>query len=182
MARLPYLTADDLPEEHRRLLDRDINLNRLLAHHPDAARAFGRLGGWIRFDQELDPRLRELAILQVGWLARQPYEWSHHVKLGLSFGCSDADIDAIASLEAGDRAHLSDLDVLVLTAAREIYDGDGISDITWAGLAAELSTAEMMELTMAAGFYCMVVRVLNSLRIDVEDDYLPYLERHPLPS
>ena len=181
MARLPYLTVDDLAEEDHKLLARDIHLNRLLAHNPGGARAFGRLGGWIRFDQHLDARLRELAILQVGWLARSPYEWSHHVKLGLEFGCTDEDIAAIAALDGGRPTHFNELDLAVLAAARQMADDLDVDDATWATLNAHLSTEEVMDLVLAAGFYCMVVRVLATLRIDVEPDYQPYLDRYPLP-
>ena len=73
MARLPYLDLKDLAPEHHDLLARKINLNQLLAHSPEAARAFGKLGGHIRFKSKLDPRLRELAILQVGYSTRSPY-------------------------------------------------------------------------------------------------------------
>jgi sulfonate transport system permease protein len=37
------------------------------------ARAFSGLGGYIRHKSKLDPRLRELAILQVGWLEKSAY-------------------------------------------------------------------------------------------------------------
>jgi hypothetical protein len=72
MARLPYLDRDDLAPEHRDLLARDINLNRALVHSPDAARAFGGLAHFIRHGSRLDARLRELAILQVGYLEEFP--------------------------------------------------------------------------------------------------------------
>jgi alkylhydroperoxidase family enzyme len=75
MARLPYLDKRDLKPEDQGLLSRDINLYRVLVHNPEAMRAFSGLGGYIRHRTKLDPRLRELAILQVGWLARSPYEW-----------------------------------------------------------------------------------------------------------
>ncbi|MDF1721238.1 MAG: hypothetical protein P1U65_11235 [Minwuia sp.] len=70
MARVRYLTKDDLADADKSLLDRDINLFRAFAHNPKAARAFSHLGGHIRFGSDLDGRLRELAILQVGYLAR----------------------------------------------------------------------------------------------------------------
>src|SRR5690606_17027464 len=92
MARVPYLTKDDLPEEHKALLARDIALNRALAHTPNGMRAFGTLGGFIRNTSTLDPRLREMAILQVGYLTRSRYEYSHHIKIGRDFGVSDDDI------------------------------------------------------------------------------------------
>ncbi len=102
MARLPYLDKADLSPEDADVLARDINLHRVLAHNPGAARAFSGLGQYIRHRSALDPRLRELAILQVGWLARSAYEWSHHVKIGYEFGVSDADIEALAADTRGE--------------------------------------------------------------------------------
>lgn len=95
MARLPYLEKHDLMPDNLDLMQRDITLNKLLIHSPGALRAFQGLGNYIRFGSKVDPRLRELAILQVGYLARSPYEWSHHIKIGHDFGVSDADIDAL---------------------------------------------------------------------------------------
>ena len=66
MARLPYLEADQVAPEYRDMLKRNTNLHKLLVNSPDMARAFNGVGGYIRFNSKLDPRLRELAILQVG--------------------------------------------------------------------------------------------------------------------
>ena len=96
MARLPYLARADLKPEDQELLNRDINLYRLLAHSPDALRAFSSLGYFIRRKSRLEPRLREMAILQVGYLERSAYEYSHHIEIGRHFGVSDDDIRAIA--------------------------------------------------------------------------------------
>ena len=65
-----------------------------MVHSPNAARAFQGLGGFIRHKSRLDPRLREIAILAVGWITQAPYEWSHHVKIGQEFGVSEDDIRA----------------------------------------------------------------------------------------
>ena len=94
MARVPYLDPSDLAPENRDLLARPITLNRALVNSPHALRAMNALGGFIRHKSGLNPRLRELAILQVGYLARSPYEWSHHVQIGREFGVSDDDIRA----------------------------------------------------------------------------------------
>ena len=97
MARLPYLARADLKPEDQELLNRDINLYRVLAHSPDALRAFSGLGYFIRRKSRLEPRLREMAILQVGYLERSAYEYSHHIEIGRHFGVSDDDIRAIAA-------------------------------------------------------------------------------------
>ena len=89
MARVPYLQQSDLPPEHQDILARPIALNRAMANSPNAAKAMTGLAMYIRHHSKLDQRLRELAILQVGYLARSPYEYSHHVKLGREAGVTD---------------------------------------------------------------------------------------------
>ncbi len=70
MARLPYLDKSDVLPEHQDLLARNINLYRLLAHSPRAARSLNTLARFIRDGSRLDPRLRQMAILQVGYVTR----------------------------------------------------------------------------------------------------------------
>jgi len=181
MARVPYIDADALPEEAKDLLKRPINLHRALVHTQAGARAFGGIGSWIRFKAKLDPRLRELAILQVGWLAKSPYEWSHHVKIGKDFGVTDADIEALKQETAGETTSLEPLAKLVLKGAREMADDGAMTQPTYDALAQDLDHERMVELVMTIAFYCGVVRLLASLGIDVEDSYQPHLDAHPLP-
>src|SRR5499427_4542913 len=135
MARVPYLEASDLSAEDQVLLKRRISLFQALVNSPNAARAFSGLGQFIRHGSKLDPRLRELAILQVGWLARSPYEWSHHVKIGYDFGVTDDDITALIDDTAGRPTKLEPLAKTVLRAAREITTDGQMADATWAELA-----------------------------------------------
>jgi len=181
MARVPYLEAADLSPENQDLLRRPIALARALVNSPNAARAFTGVGQFIRYGSKLDPRLRELAILQVGWLARSPYEWSHHVKIGHDFGVTDDDIRAMIDETAGKATPLDDLTRTVLLAAREMTDWGGMTDATFATLQAALGNEQVVDLTLTIGFYNAVVRVLATLQIDVEDEYAPYLRAFPLP-
>ncbi len=181
MARLPYLNPEDLSEEDRPLLKRMITLHRCLVNSPGAARAFSGLGQYIRFQAKIDPRLRELAILQVGWLAKSSYEWSHHVKIGYDFGVTDADIAGMIADTASQPSSLDALTKLVLQGAREIYAG-GMSAETFAALQAYLNNEQMVDLTVTAAFYCAVVRTLATLAIDVEPDYQKYLDKYPFPA
>ena len=180
MARVPYLDRDDLAPEHRDLLDRNINLFRALVHSPNAARAFGVVGHFIRFESKLNPRLREMAILQVGYLARSPYEYSHHIKIGRDFGVSDDDIRAISDETGGRATTLDPLSRNVLRAAREMTNDLAVSDATFAALSKELDAERLTDLVMTIGFYNAVVRVLATMQIDVEDEYRLYLDEFPL--
>jgi alkylhydroperoxidase family enzyme len=181
MARVPYLEKSDLAEADQDLLNRPIALFKALVNSPKAARAFSGVGGFIRYGSKLDARLRELAILQVGWLARSPYEWSHHVKIGHDFGVSDADIQALIDDTAGKVTSLDVLSLTVLKAAREVTIDGAMAEATFAALQAALGNEQVVDLTLTIAFYCAVVRVLATLLIDVEPDYMAYLERWPLP-
>ncbi len=181
MARVPYLDPDDLAPENRDLLKRPITLHRALVHSPNGARSFLGLGEFIRHQSRLDPRLRELAILQVGYLARSPYEWSHHIRIAREFGVSDDDLRAISAETAGKPTKLEPLAKTVLLAAREMTEGLAVSDATFAALSRSLDTERVTDLLLTISFYCGVVRLLASLQIDVEPDYLHYLEEFPLP-
>jgi alkylhydroperoxidase family enzyme len=182
MARIPYLSKSDLKPEDQELLAREINLNRALVNSPNGTRAFSRLGGFIRSGSKLDGRLRELAILQVGYLTRSRYEYSHHIKIGRDFGVSDDDIRAMALETAGRPSELDALGKCVLRAAREMTTNIAMSEATFAELQRDVDNECLTDLVITIAFYCGVVRVLESLQIDVEDEYLHYLEEFPLPA
>ena len=181
MARIRIRTRADLPAQDQDLLKRDITLYRVLSNNPTAMRAFSGLGQYIRHQSILDARLRELAILQVGWVARAPYEWSHHIRIGHDFGVTDEDIRALIAETAGEPTALDSQARLVLRAAREAAAGPGVSAETYAALAEFLDEPRMVDLVMTIAFYCGVVRLLASFEVDVEPEYQPYLDRYPFP-
>ena len=181
MARLPYLDRSDLQPEFQELLARDINLHRLLVHSPIATRAWHKFAHFIRHESRLDPRLRELAILQVGYLERSAYEYSHHIKIGHEFGVSDEDIRALIGETGGLPTDLPEPDRTVLRAAREMEKIGAASAETMETLKRYLDNECLVDLAITIAFYCGVVRLLATLDIDVEPEYLPYLEQFPLP-
>ncbi|HMO84787.1 MAG TPA: carboxymuconolactone decarboxylase family protein [Lacipirellulaceae bacterium] len=181
MARIPYLDADDLPVGDRDLLTRSINLFRVMAHSPNATRAIQDLGNFIRHRSRLDPRLRELAILQVGYLARSPYEFSHHIKIGKEFGVSDYDIKRMINENNGSETDLEPVARSVLQAAREMTLEGKILDESFARLAKQLSNELIVDLILTISFYNGVVRLLAALEVDVENEYFSYLCDYPLP-
>ena len=57
-----------------------------------------------------------------------------------------------------------------------------MTDATFATLRDALGNEQIVDLTITIAFYNAVVRVLATLQIDVEDDYMPYLRQFPLPA
>jgi alkylhydroperoxidase family enzyme len=180
MARLPYLDRSDLLPEHQDLLARNLNLYRVLAHSPRAARSLNTLARYIRDGSRLDPRLRELAILQVSYMTRSAWGFSHHVRIGREVGVSDDEIRAVADETEGRPTTLEPLAKAVLRAAREMTTGLAVSNETFAALRQALDNERLTDLIVTISFYNGLVRLLASMEVDVEEDYLPYLSEFPL--
>ena len=181
MARLPYLEADQVAPEYREMLKRNTNLHKLLVNSPDMARAFNGIGGYIRFRSKLDPRLRELAILQVGWMEKSEYEFTHHVKIGREFGVTDGDIEGMMAETEGKPSGLEPLAQAILKGAREMVRGLAMSEATFAEIRKELTNEQMTDLVLTIAFYCAVVRVLATMKVDNEPYYKEVLQQYPIP-
>jgi alkylhydroperoxidase family enzyme len=181
MARLPYLDKSDLLPEHQDLLARNLNLYRVLAHSPRAARSLNTLARFIRDGSRLDPRLRELAILQVSYLTRSAWGFSHHVRIGREIGLSDAEIGAIAAETDGRQSGLDPLAKTVLRAAREMTQDLGLSDATFTELRRGLDNERLTDLAVTIAFYNGLVRLLAAMQVEVEEEYRSCLEEFPMP-
>jgi alkylhydroperoxidase family enzyme len=180
MARLPYLEPDQVAPEYRDMLKRNTNLHKLLVNSPDMARAFNGIGNFIRFKSKLDPRLRELAILQVGWLEKSEYEFTHHVKIGREFGVTDEDIEGLMAETEGKPSKLEPLARAILKGAREMARDIGMSETTFGEIRQHLSNEHMTDLVLTIAFYCAVVRVLATMKIDNEPYYKEVLQQYPM--
>ena len=181
MARLPYLEPDQVAPEYRDMLKRNTNLHKLLVNSPDMAKSFNGVGNFIRFKSKLDPRLRELAILQVGWLEKSEYEFTHHVKIGKEFGVTDEDIQGLFAETEGKPSKLEPLAKAILKGAREMTKNLEMSMTTFAEIKKHLNNEEMVDLVLTIAFYNAVVRVLATMKIDNEPYYKEVLQQYPIP-
>ncbi|MDP9028239.1 MAG: carboxymuconolactone decarboxylase family protein [Actinomycetota bacterium] len=175
MARVPYVPLADIDPVHSDLIRRPINLGQALVN---SSRGYGNhhmLGRWIREESTIDSRLRELLILQVGFVARNDYEVSHHVKLSRAFGVTSEDIQSLVAYSKGRPTNFSELERAALRAATELTVNADISDEIWAKLAENFDAEQLVEIVLIIGYYNHVVRLLSALRIDVEPEYEEYL-------
>src|SRR4051795_9298803 len=98
MPRIKPIDPAAVPEDVREALENlpPLNIFRTLAHAETAFRPFLRFGGAVLGRMQLDPIVRELAILTVAHEAEAEYEWIQHVAIAKAVGATDAQIDAIA--------------------------------------------------------------------------------------
>ena len=180
MGVLPLLQAADLPPEQRDLVRSGMNLHKVMVHSRATARWSQAIGGYLRYDAELDARLRELGILQVACASGSEYEYAQHLRIGREFGLSDSDLAAVALETAGDDSGLEPLARLVMRAAREMALGHAAHRDTMIELAAALSPAHLVDLIFTLSFYVGFGRLTASFDVQVEDDRKALLRKFPM--
>jgi alkylhydroperoxidase family enzyme len=171
-ARIPPLPEPERSDDQRSLLgfgtagpagDAE-NIFTTLVRHPGLFRRWLPFGGKL-LAGKLPARDRELLILRTAWNCRADYEWGQHVRLGLAAGLTD---EEIARVPAGAGPDWPADDQLLLQAADELHATAGITDATWAELAARYDTQQLIELPMLVGHYHLVAFTLNTLRVERE--------------
>jgi alkylhydroperoxidase family enzyme len=167
MARIPYVD-----EAQAHWLARDMmlrrpgrNLHRMLAHAPRVGHAYTNLADALRWDGELDPVLRELAILRVGVLLGSAYEVRAHTAIALRFGMAQAKIDAL-KLGTEDPA-FTDTERAVLRLTDDLVANVRAADATFDPVAAALPPGAVVELVIAIGMYLSACRILETFDIDM---------------
>lgn len=179
MSILPLVDTSALPEEYRKLVARGTGTQRTIMHSLEGGRAYIAFGNWIRFRSRLDPRLREMIILQVGYVLRNEYEVAHHIKLGPTFGVRDEDFRAIIDETRGRDGKLPTNEATALRAAREMVLERRLTPATSAALVEHFDPELVVEIALIAGFYSFADMFLGAMAIDCEDEYRPYLATMP---
>jgi 4-carboxymuconolactone decarboxylase len=171
--RLFPLEPAQRTEEQRELLvgiwDEDVpNLFSTVARHPALYRS------WMPFCMQLltqsvfSPRERELLIIRTASLCGSAYELEHHVRRSADVGLNGDDVAALTG-----QARLHDWtprERLLVAAADELHANHEITEATWRGLSALLTTEQLIELTMLVGHYILLAGTLRSLGVPLESE------------
>lgn len=172
MARIPYFDLDQASPTIREMVASrpPLNIYRMVAHGGPSAEGFLALGNAILRRSELDPVLRELVILRVGALCGSHYEVFQHRRVAAQAGVSPEKIEAVLQRPEDGPApaaftalelqvlHYTDAVVRQVKAPAPLFDA----------VAASLPHRQLVELTMAIGFYMLVCRLLENFEVDLE--------------
>lgn len=176
MPRLPYPDVDRLPGAVReRLAERlPLNVYRMLAHAPTLFPGWMDLGRAVLYESQLDPQLRELAILRVGRLAGSAYEVHQHRKIALAVGLT---ADQVEATRVGAAAPVFDArQSMVLEFTDRAVNDVRVDDATFTRCVEALGERRTIELLVTIGFYMMVVRLLENTGVEIEAGGGPSLD------
>jgi 4-carboxymuconolactone decarboxylase len=166
MPRLPPVDAEQAPERAREILQSTpLSLLGMVAH---AESVFMR---WLSYSNalltrlEVDPLLRELAILQVAQMSRSPYEWVQHAAIAKAVGASDAQVEAIERQRLEDSSFDAEQS-RVLAFTREVVDEGAASEAAVDALAKQLGPRGVIELLLVIGHYMAIARLIATTGLE----------------
>jgi len=168
--RLPLKEIDERNKKRIRELNGEfLNLYRVLGHHANLLSAWIEFAYTLRRDCTTARTLRELMILRGAQLEGSAYEWHQHRRWARQQGVPPEQIEDLFFWRESPR--FSDAECAALALTEAMMEGD-VSDDVYAALGKHFTPSEIVELALTAGFYAMVPRVLNALKVPIEEETL----------
>lgn len=178
MARVPYLSREELPASQREVYDRIgqarggvARIFRALLNSPDLAGRVAAVGEYVRFRAEIDPAARETTILSVAREMNCQYEFTHHVPLARRAGVRDLVIEGIRD---GTTRGMIPKEMVFVDYAKQVLRGRA-NDATFAAIEHLLGRQGAVDLTMTIGYYAMLAHTMMALGVELEEDLEPLL-------
>ena len=184
MARLPYVSRNDLPRDKQHVYDRIVDTRasvesgrgmprsfQALLNSPDAAEVVAALGEYLRFESPLDPVVREIAIISVAHELKSQYEWAHHEPIARQVGVRDEVIESIKSGRAP--MGLPAKEGVFAQAAKELAGKGTLTERTFQAILHLLGPQQTVDLVVLIGYYAMLAGALNALGVELEPGLEP---------
>lgn len=182
---IPRIDPVDVQEFRRvqkELFDIDVttlegvrNIRMTWAQHPALMKAIDPYLRHLVGTSTLPPREREIVILRIGWNRQSEYEFSQHTEMAKTAGLTDDDIRRV-TLGAGEPGWTA-FESALIQAVDELHNDAFIADVTWAALAKQYSTQQLMDLVCLTGLYWTISSLLNTIGVQLE----PGKPRFPAP-
>jgi alkylhydroperoxidase family enzyme len=168
--RLPLKEIDERNKKRIRELNGEfLNLYRALGHPAHLLSAWIEFAYTLRRDCTTARTLRELMILRGAQLEGSAYEWHQHRRWARQQGVPPEQIEDLFFWRESPR--FSDAECAALALTEAMMHGD-VSDDVYGALEKHFAPSEIVELALTAGFYAMVPRVLNALKVPIEEETL----------
>ena len=174
MARVKLIQKDEASPEIKALFQqiedngaRVMNFYRVVANSPGVARAAIKLGNSLLGKTVLSAKLRELTIMRIARLCDCEYESAQHTTVALQCGISQAQLDAIGSWKESDE--FNEEERAVLQYVDEVEQNTRVTDETFQALRKFLDERNIVELTLAVGWWGMLARLFVPLEVEVDE-------------
>lgn len=143
------------------------NLFATIAHYPKALKPIVALYQVLAKESTIEPKLQELANLEVSRINRCHYCLSHHTQMAKMAGVKD---EQLKSWEMGKLEGIfSDKDKAVIEYARQVTkDAENVSDELFKRLSSYFTESEIVNLTLIVGLMNVFNRFNGALGVELE--------------
>lgn len=171
MARLPSITGkNQVAEKYYPVVDRIVESRgavqgpfTMLLNCPPLAEHVMRLGAYVRFEGELDRRVRVLAAMTVARELDAVYVWSAQTGQARKHGVPEATITAIREKHS---QGLPPEDAQVVDFTRDLIRTHRVSAAAMKALQKRLGDFQMIELTGTIGYYSLLAVTANACELE----------------
>ena len=129
---------------------------------PECMRRLQHFGAYLRYDSNIDPRLRELVILLTARRWRQDYEWVTHESSARAAGLASATIDAIRTGTPPRELAADEATIVELCAV--LFDDGRVPDALYSRAVDVLGEAGFIDVVSAVGYYSTLALIMNATR------------------
>ena len=129
--------------------------------------------------RQLDPQLRELAILRTGIVGDSRFEYSQHMKVARTVNIPEAKLAAIKGWTTS--GLFSPAERAVMAATDELLARNLVEDATFAELQRHLSDPQILELFYAIGLWRMHGLITRALHLEYDTDTTERMQEVPAP-
>lgn len=151
-----------------------VNLYRALANAPLLLEAWIDFAWALREHCDTPRRLRELVILRTAQHMLSQYEWHQHRLMAAEAGIDEHQVTELSMWSTSPAFTDAERAALALTDA--LVDGH-VPDEVNATIDEHFGAQARVELTLTGAFYCAVPRLLEALRVPVEESISDSVDR-----
>lgn len=175
MARVPYVSHDEMDAEGQRIYDQiaadrgrtEVGLQfRALLNSPKAAGHLTSLGATLRFGSSIPEGLKELAISTTGRDWDSDIIWTAHSTLAAKGGISDTSLESVRTRR--DPESLTDDESIITRFVHELVRDKVISDGTFAAARDLLGVKGVVDLTLTVSYYSALALAQIALKLELE--------------
>jgi 4-carboxymuconolactone decarboxylase len=171
MARLPSITGKkEVPAQYHPIVDRVIQSRgavqgpfTMLLHCPPLAEQVMSLGHYVRFEGELDKRVRVLAAMTVAREFDAVYIWGAQTGQARKQGVPEATIAAIRDRHS---RGLPPEDAQIVDFTRELVRKHRVGAAAMKALQERFGNFQLVELTGTIGYYSLLAMTANACELE----------------
>lgn len=170
MARLESITKrDQVPAKDQDTFDAIVASRgavqgpfTMFMHNPELAGRVAHLGAYIRFEGDLDMRVRVLAAMTVGREFETMYVWGAQTEGARKLGVPESTIDAIRAKRT---SGMPPEDALIVEFTQQLVQNHRVSQRTFDAIQKRFGDEQLIQLTGTIGYYAMLSMTVNACQL-----------------